>query len=274
MSGSGGIERKVAVVTGGGSGIGEAIARRLAADGARVAVLDIDEPSAARVAAEIDGLAVQVDVADPKAVDSAFDAVEQDWGPVDILINNAGISGIENVERVQPRAEEQLEQVAATGQPPTIQLDATVRLPDEEWERMITVNLSGVFYCTRRALQSMQPRRTGAIVNIASICGIAGCTGFPHYSAAKGGVLAFTRAVAKEVIGYGIRVNAIAPGYIDTPMAAPVTPALKTATALQTPIGRWGEPEEIAGIASFLASDDASFMVGETVSPNGGIITV
>jgi 3-oxoacyl-[acyl-carrier protein] reductase len=269
-----GVSGKVAAVTGGGSGIGEAIARRLAADGARVAVLDVELAAAERVAGEIGGVAVHADVADPASATAALDTVERDLGPIDILVNNAGIAGVENVQRIRPRVEEQLQQLAETGRPPTAQLDSTVRLTDEEWARMIAVNLSSVFYCTRRALASMQPRRSGVIINIASICGIEGCTGSPHYSAAKGGVLAFTRAVAKEVVGYGIRVNAIAPGYIDTPMAEIAGDATKAAIALQTPMGRWGRPDEVAGLAAFLAGDEATFVVGETLSPNGGLVTV
>jgi 3-oxoacyl-[acyl-carrier protein] reductase len=120
----------------------------------------------------------------------------------------------------------------------------------------------------------MAARGTGSIVNIASICGIEGCTGFPHYSAAKGGILSFTRSVAKELIQRGVRVNAIAPGFIETPMMdASMTETLKAATVMQTPLGRLGRPDEIAATVAFLAGDDASFFVGETVSPNGGVVT-
>jgi 3-oxoacyl-[acyl-carrier protein] reductase len=269
-----GLSGKIAVVTGGGSGIGEAICRRFAADGARVAVVDIDRGAAERVASDVNGIAVEADVGDPASANAALDTVERELGALDILVNNAGISGADNIERIRPRIEQQLQELSETGQAPTTQLDATVRLTDEEWAQMIAVNLSSVFYWTRRALASMQPRGTGVIINIASICGIEGCTGSPHYSAAKGGVLGFTRSVAKEVIGHGIRVNAIAPGYIDTPMADVAGEAMKAVVALQTPVGRWGRPEEVAGLAAFLAGDDASFMVGETVSPNGGYVTI
>ena len=212
------LQDKVAVVTGGGNGIGAAISVRFAAEGARVAVLDIDLDAAEAVAREVKGFAVQCDVSDSSAVDRAFDRVEEALGSVDVLVNNAGITTSGNMARVRERAESQMKEVGATGMPPTTQLDAVVRMPDDEWEQLLRVNLSSVFYCTRRALQSMQPRGTGVIINMASICGIEGCAGFFHYSAAKAGVLGFTRAVAKEVIGYGIRVNALAPGFVETSM--------------------------------------------------------
>src|SRR5919197_4185329 len=209
------LEGKVAVVTGGGSGIGEATCVRLANEGARVAVLDIDLEAARLTAGLVgDGLAVQVDVSDSASVERALSEVEQQLGPVDVWVNNAGIAG--NAERVNARFERQIAEMA-TGAVSTT-LDALVRLPDEEWRRMIAVHLDGTFFGTRAAARSMIARGTGAIVNIASICGIEGCTGHPHYSAAKGGILAFTRSVAKELIQQGVRVNVIAPGFVETPM--------------------------------------------------------
>jgi 3-oxoacyl-[acyl-carrier protein] reductase len=148
-----------------------------------------------------------------------------------------------------------------------------VRLPDEEWRRMLAVHLDGTFYGTRAAARSMGPRGTGAIVNVSSVCGLEGCVGHPHYSAAKAGILGFTRAVAKELIVQGIRVNAVAPGFVRTASAA-LNERQRAAIASRTPIGRHGRPEEVAAAVAFLASDDASFFVGETVSPNGGIVTI
>lgn len=264
------LQDRIAVVTGGGSGIGAAICMRFAAEGARVAVLDLHPDAARNVAEQVGGLAVVCDVGDSRAVDRAFDEVEAALGPIDVLVNNAGITTEANVSRVRPRAEAQMAEVGATGKPPTTHLDAVVRMLDDEWEQMLRVNLSSVFFCTRRALQSMQPRGSGSIVNMASICGIEGCAGFFHYSAAKAGVLGFTRAVAKEVIGYGIRMNAVAPGFVDTPMMDTAGDLLAQAFAMQVPQARLGRPEEIAAVVAFLASDDASYMVGQTVSPNGG----
>ena len=265
------VEGKVAVVTGGGSGIGEAACVRLAADGARVAVLDVNEDAAALTAKLAgDGLAVQADVSASASVDRALALVEQQLGPVDVWVNSAGIAG--NSERVNARIEQQIAELSNGSVSTT--LDALVRLPDEEWRRMLAVHLDGTFYGTRAAARSMIKRGTGSIVNIASICGIEGCTGFPEYSAAKGGILSFSRSVAKELIQQGVRVNAIAPGFVDTPMmAGSMSETLRAATVMQTPQGRLGRPEEIAATIAFLAGDDASFFVGETVSPNGGVVT-
>jgi 3-oxoacyl-[acyl-carrier protein] reductase len=266
------LEGKVAVVTGGASGIGEATSLRLAADGARVAVLDINEQAAELTASLAgDGIAVRADVSDAAAVERALALVEAELGPVDVWVNNAGIPG--SAERVNERVEQQIADMAA-GRPISTPLDALAELTDQEWRRMMAVHLDGTFYGTRAASRSMTRRGTGSIVNIASICGIEGCTGFPHYSAAKGGILSFTRSVAKELIQQGVRVNAIAPGFVETPMAvAAMSETLRAATVMQTPLGRLGRPEEIAATVAFLAGDDASFFVGETVSPNGGFVT-
>jgi len=264
----------VAAVTGGGSGIGEATCVRLAEEGARVAAIDIDE-SAAELTAKLagDGLAVVADVSDSAAVDAALEKVEAELGPVDVWVNNAGISGGAHSERVNPRAEQQLAELAE-GEVTTA-LEALVRMTDEEWATMLAVHLNGTFYGTRAAARSMAAKGGGVIVNVASICGIEGCTGHPHYSAAKGGILAFTRSVAKELIQQGVRVNAIAPGFVDTQLVSgSLTEPLIGAVKMGTPQGRLGRPQEIAATISFLCSEEASFFVGETVSPNGGFVTV
>ena len=270
MSG-GSLEGRVAVVTGGGSGIGEAICVRLAADGARVAVLDVSLEAAELTATLVGGTAVQADVADAASVDAALAEAEGALGPVDVWVNNAGIAAVANAERIADRIERQ-EEEAAAGEV-TTPLDALVRLPDEEWRRMLAVHLDGTFHGTRAAARSMGLRGSGSIVNISSVCGLEGCVGHPHYSAAKAGILGFTRAVAKELIVQGIRVNAVAPGFVRTASAA-LTERQRAAIASRTPSGRHGRPDEIAATVAFLASDDASFLVGETVSPNGGIVTI
>jgi 3-oxoacyl-[acyl-carrier protein] reductase len=266
------LEGKVAVVTGGGSGIGEAICLRLASEGAKVAVLDVDGAAAKLTAKLADGVAVQADVSESTDVERALGEAEAELGPVDVWVNNAGIAASAQAARIGPEAERQHAEAAEAGVVDT-GLDALVRLPDDEWRRMLAVHLDGTFYGTRAAARSMAGRRSGAIVNMASVCGLEGCTGYPHYSAAKAGILGFTRAVAKELIVQGIRVNAVAPGFIETATSATLGNPLRDAQRLRAPIGRFGRPEEIAATVAFLASEDAGFFVGQTLSPNGGIVT-
>jgi 3-oxoacyl-[acyl-carrier protein] reductase len=265
---------RIALVTGGGSGIGEAISQAFAAEGAKVAVLDISADAAKYTAATLgEGhYSVAADVADSAAVDAAVREVENVLGPIDILVNNAGIAPPPHeFDRLMPLMEAQVAETAA-GEVTTA-LEVVVNLSDEDWRRMLAVHLDGTFYCTRAVLRSMAGRRTGAIVNIASICGLEGCTASPSYSAAKAGILGFTRAVAKEVIVQGVRVNAIAPGYIKTPMTDQFSEMLRGMIAMSTPTGSMGRPTDIAATAVFLASDDARFYVGATLSPNGGYVT-
>jgi 3-oxoacyl-[acyl-carrier protein] reductase len=262
----------VAVVTGGGSGIGEAICHRLAADGAHVAALDVRLDAVQETVAAIDGgLAVHADVSDSAAVNAALARVEHKLGPIDVLVNNAGAVGAAHLARVMPLLETQrLEALSDGVQTP---LDALVRLSDDDWRRLLAVHLDGTFFCTRAAARLMAPRRTGVIVNMASVCGIEGCTGHPHYSAAKAGIIGFTRAVAKELIVQGIRVNAVAPGHVDTGTLRDELDESRRVTANQTPAGRLARPEEIAATVAFLASDDAAYYVGATLGPNGGLVT-
>jgi len=259
-------------VTGGGAGIGAAICRRFAAEGAMVAVLDLALDGAREtVAAMGGGLAVAADVSDSAAVERALADAERDLGPLDILVNNAGAVGVAHVKRVAPRLAAQREE-RAQGAVET-PLDALIRLSDEEWRQILAVHLDGTFYCARAAARSMAARGRGAIVNMASICGLEGCAGHPHYSAAKAGILGFTRAVAKELIVQGVRVNAVAPGFVDTSRLKGALDAGRRAEIARTPAGRLGTPEEIAAAVAFLASDDAAYFVGATLSPNGGLVT-
>src|SRR5207249_712780 len=152
-------------------------------------------------------------------------------------------------------------------------LGVTCRMDDAEWRRMVEIHLFGTFYCTRAALRIMEKKNAGAIVNMASVAGLAGIPGLAHYGAAKAGIIGFTKSVAMEVGSGNIRVNAIAPGFIDTPMTADIPPFLRQMTTLRTPLGRTGTPEEIAAVALFLVSDEASFVTGQVVSPNGGLYT-
>jgi 3-oxoacyl-[acyl-carrier protein] reductase len=261
---------RVAVVTGGGSGLGESIALRLAGAGARVAVLDVNIAAARLTAGLANGVAVECDVSDSASVDRAAAEVEEQLGPLEIWVNNAGVAAAAQVQRIAPVAERQLAEAAA-GRVST-PLDALVRLPDEEWRSMLAVHLDGTFYGTRAAARAMAGRG-GVIVNIASVCGVDGCVGYPHYSAAKAGVIGFTRAVAKELAVQRIRVNAVAPGFLESAGTGIEENALRTEHRVRTPLGRFGRREEIAATVEFLASDDAAFFVGETLNVNGGLVT-
>jgi 3-oxoacyl-[acyl-carrier protein] reductase len=263
---------RVAAVTGGSSGIGAAICRRLAEEGATIAVLDVAMDAARAMADELPGAAaIHADVSDSAAVEAALDQVERDLGPLAIMVNNAGALAMDHVARVTPLVEQQ--QAEAAVGPVKTPLDALVGLTDKQWRLVMAVHLDGTFHGTRAAVRRMAPRGSGVIINMASICGIQGCTGHPHYSAAKAGVLGFTKATAKEVIVQGIRVNAIAPGFIDTSRTRAQVGAARNVNIGQTPAGRLGTPEEIAAAVAFLASDDAGFFVGATLSPNGGLVT-
>ena len=263
----------VAVVTGGASGIGRAIAERFAGEGARVAVVDLDGEGAERVAGAIAAgggaaRAHRTDVADSAHVDAMFARVAAEWGTVDILSNNAGIGQLS--EPLQNHLLAVAGEVLAGARR---SLGVTCRMDDAEWRRMVEIHLFGTFYCTRAALRIMEKKNAGAIVNMASVAGLAGIPGLAHYGAAKAGIIGFTKSVAMEVGSGNIRVNAIAPGFIDTPMTADIPPFLRQMTTLRTPLGRTGTPEEIAAVALFLVSDEASFVTGQVVSPNGGLYT-
>jgi NAD(P)-dependent dehydrogenase (short-subunit alcohol dehydrogenase family) len=265
---------RVAVVTGAASGIGRAIARRFAAEGARIAIADVAREGAERVAAEIreaggGALAVPTDVADSAQVDALFARVVREWQTVDVLSNNAGIG------ELSPALRTRLEEasMAMFGGGPRRSLGVTSRMDDAEWRRMLEIHLFGTFYCTRAVLRIMEERGSGAIVNMASVAALAGIPGSAHYGAAKAGIIGFTKSVALEVGSGGIRVNAIAPGWIQTPMTADAPPMLQQLILMRTPLGRVGTPEDIASVALFLASDEASFVTGQVVSPNGGLYT-
>jgi 3-oxoacyl-[acyl-carrier protein] reductase len=241
---------KVALVTGANSGIGKAIAFYLAEEGADVVIDYVVNPDEANeVADQIKAmgrksLAIKADVSNASEVKSMFTKIIEEFSKIDILVNNAGIGN----------------------------LIPTVDLSDEAWNKMISIHLYGTMNCTREALKIMLKQKSGKIINIASICGTTGCLAAAHYSAAKGGIMGFTRAVAREVIQQGINVNAVAPGYVDTPLlsSAGLTQESLKELLKEIPIGRLGTPREIASLVAYLASDDANFMVGQVISPNGG----
>jgi len=267
---------RIALVTGGGSGIGRAICLTFAEEGARVVVNDIRLEAAETTVKELSdparGRAIQADVADSAQVRAMFATIERELGGLDILVNNAGIAlgADEDREALRRKFETRIMETVS-GQGIQTHLDVTENLSDEAWRRMIAVHLDGTFFCTREALRLMSRQNRGAIINLSSVAGLAGLESVPHYSAAKGGILGFTRAVAREVASRGIRVNAICPGYIDTPMTQPMSPLMRAAARSRTPLGRSGEPREVAATALFLASDDGSFFTGQWLSPNGGL---
>ena len=270
--GSGRLAGRVAVVTGGGTGIGEAICLRLAGDGALVIVLDVNGPAAELTAALCGGHAAIADVSDSAAVDGAARHVVAEHGRLDIWVNNAGVASTEAYRRkVDERSELRLRE-AATGDVVT-RLDALLGVDDAEWRRMIDIHLAGSFYGMRAAARTMSEQRSGSIVNISSICGIAGCELHPHYSAAKAGIIGLTRATARELIGVGIRVNAVAPGYVDSTLAQSTSDDVARAIRASVPAGRLGRPEEIAAAVAFLVADESAYIVGQVISPNGGIVT-
>ncbi|MEX0664375.1 MAG: SDR family oxidoreductase [Acidimicrobiia bacterium] len=261
---------RITIVTGGASGIGAATVRLFASEGARVAVLDVDVAAAEAVAASIaDAVAVEADVSDSAAVDAAVTQVVDGLGRVDVLVHCAGVDvGEQWKQRVFDATVTQGKARAARSPAPTLGLSEN--LDDESWRRVLAVNLDGTFYCCRAVLRHMVEQRSGVIITMASNAAQLGIAGLPHYVASKAGVIGLTRTLAREFAPIGIRVNAIAPGGVDTPMFERHPEAVRTAATTNAPLGRIASAEEIAQVALFLASDDSSYLVGETVNANGG----
>jgi len=263
---------RIALVTGGGSGIGRATALRFAAAGARVVV-------AGRTRSRLDEtvtqaptgtcVAITADVADSASVAALFAEIDGSFGGLDVLVNNAGI-GVEDIDHYNRTAEARGRELSAGG-PITTQWNVTQQMSDERWRAMMATHLDGTFYCCREALKRMAPRQRGTIVNVSSTAGLTGQEGAPHYSAAKAGMLGFTRSLAREVASLNIRVNALCPGFVDTDMSRSYSPAFRRGTIGRIPLGRWGEADEVAAAALFLAADESSYLTGQCLSPNGGI---
>jgi 3-oxoacyl-[acyl-carrier protein] reductase len=271
------LKDKVSLITGAGSGIGRAIATLFAREGARVIANDLNEKAARETvealgAAGSGARAIRADVADSAQVKAMFAEVEREFGSLDVLVNNAGIAGTSAADRdkLRERSDTRIMELLS-GEGIRTHLDVTQEMTDEAWHRMIAVHLNGTFFCTREALRLMSRRDQGAIINMSSVAAW-GIEAVPHYSAAKAGILGFTRAVAREVGSRKIRVNAICPGYIDTPMTQPMSDLMRKAVVARTPLGRYADPDEVAQTALFLASDDSSFFTGQWLSPNGGLL--
>ncbi len=234
------LEGKLALVTGASRGIGRAIAAELAGAGAQVVVgyrSSADEAEA--LAAEIGGRAVQADVADP---DQAARLV-QEAGDLDILVNNAGLTR-----------------------------DGLIaRMSDEDWHTVLDTNLGGVFHTCRAAARGMMRKRGGAIVNMTSVVGLHGNPGQTNYAASKAGIIGFTKALARELATRGVRANAIAPGYVETALTDVLPEDVRGMILANTPLGRLGRPEDVAGAVRFLCSDEASFITGEVLLVDGGL---
>lgn len=239
---------KVALVTGAAQGIGKAIAMLLARNGADVVVSDINLEKAQETANEIQGMgrrsfAIKVNVADLKDVERMVEAIVEQFGRIDILVNNAGITRDRLI----------------------------LRMTEEDWDAVLDVNLKGTFNCTKAAIRYMSKQKSGKIVSIASVSGEMGNPGQANYAASKAGVIGFTKTIAREFAGRGINVNAIAPGYIQTPMTDAVPEKAKEELKRMIPMERLGKPEDVAQAVLFLVSENSSYITGQVLNVNGGI---
>lgn len=239
---------KTAIVTGAAQGIGRAIAEALAHAGADVAVADLDPVRSQDTVMAITkmgrrALNIKVNVANWDDAKAMVDQVVKEWGKVDILVNNAGIT----------------------------RDGLLLRMKEEDWNLVLQVNLNGTFHCTKAALQPMSKQRSGRIVNIASIVGAIGNAGQANYAASKAAVIGFTKSVAREYASRAVTVNAVAPGFIDTAMTQQLSADVKETLAKQIPLGRLGQPSDVAEAVKFLASDEAGYITGHVLHVNGGM---
>jgi 3-oxoacyl-[acyl-carrier protein] reductase len=243
------LEGRVAVITGAGGGIGSAIARRLASSGANIVVNDLDESAAQSVAREVEALGREAlvnggSVADLAAMEAMVQEALERWGTVDIMVNNAGIT----------------------------RDSLLIRMSEEQWDLVIAVHLRGAFCCTKAVTRPMMKQRYGRVVNVASVVGVMGSPGQANYSAAKGGIIALTKTTARELAGRNITCNAVAPGFIETRMTQELGPAVREEYLSRIPLGRPGQPEDVANVIHFLASPDADYITGQVIHIDGGMV--
>ena len=242
------LDNKHAVVTGAGRGIGKAIASKLASLGADVAIVDIDGETAASTAAEIaatgaTAIGYELDITDSDTVMAVFKTIVEDLGGLDILVNNAGLTRDNLLLRMSP----------------------------DDWDLVMKVNLKGAFNCIRAAVRPMMAQRSGRIISIASVVGQVGNAGQANYAASKAGLIALTKTVAKEFGGRGITANAVAPGFIETPMTDSIPEKAKEDFASKILLRRFGSPSDVANLVAFLASDEADYITCQTINVDGGM---
>jgi 3-oxoacyl-[acyl-carrier protein] reductase len=241
------LDGQVVVVTGGSRGIGRVLAERLAREGARVAVTARSAEAAEGCASTLPGdghLGLACDVSDRDAVDAAVKRIETELGPIDVLVNNAGITS-DNV---------------------------LVRLNDDDWDRVLDTNLRGAFLMIRAVARGMMKRRSGRIINISSVVGLTGNRGQVNYAASKAGLIGLTKSVAKELASRNVLCNAVAPGFIETDMTSDLSAAARESLQEQIALGRLGSPEDVAGVVTFLAGPDATYITGQVIVVDGGMV--